>query len=119
MERDHSLYGDSETAKGTTGNGTLAGTWKELAVCWVKLEEESHMYAQRRVHGAWRNMMLHVCPDGAVWMDRTACRTLQKNLWGNPPVFQHEEMRNFHDLLKQKPCSLFMFLGWTNLIQPI
>jgi hypothetical protein len=53
MEKRSQSVRGLRDSKGTTENGILAGIWKELAVCWVKLDKErSHMHAQGRVHGA-------------------------------------------------------------------
>jgi hypothetical protein len=34
-------------------------------------------------------------------------------IWGSR--FLREQMRDFHDLLRQNPTSLFMLLGWSSI----
>jgi hypothetical protein len=100
---------------GSTGKGNLDQTWRKLAVCWVKLEERRGVICMAREESMEYEGICCCHNHGILWMDQTAWWTSQETYKGSLLCSNMEEMRNFHNLLKQKPSSLFMLLGWINL----
>jgi hypothetical protein len=67
---------------------------------------------KKGVGGGGGSQDLNTAPNGQTQYPRGRCSTYLSSCYGD---FLMEQMRGFHDLLRQDPTSLFMLLGWSSV----